>query len=217
MSKMSKTIAILGVVAGLGVAALPLSSYAVDPTEIQGTGTPLSASKDVPVQLTIKETLSMWVTNEAGDADFTSPVVLGDAAGVSGPALVESAPIAIKVRNSTKEGYNLTLAGSAAENATGLTNATTGSTAVIATGDLTSTTASQWGYKVKKGATGSGYDATWQSVQEAVDAATIDTLGAAGVNTTLVKFGVNILDGQEAGTYNGQVKFTATAIANTGA
>jgi len=207
---MTKTIAILGVVAGLGVAALPLSTYAADPTENQGTGTPLSVSKDVPVQLKINETLSMWVTNEAGDADFDSPVVLGDAAGVSGPILVESAPIAIKVRNSTKNGYDLTLAGSATDNATGLTNE---NNTVIATGDLTSTAASQWGYKVKKGADGSDYDASWQAVQESASAATIDTLPAAGVNTTLVKFGVNIIDGQEAGTYNGQVKFTATAKA----
>lgn len=212
MSNMTKTIAIIGVVAGLGVAALPLSTYA-EVTPIEGTGDQLSASKDVPVQLTIKETLSMWVTNEAGSDDFTSPVVLGDTGGVSGPSLVESTPIAVKVRNSVKNGYDLTLAGSAETNPTGLTSATVGSSAVITTGDLTATDASHWGYKVKK--TGDAdYSGTWSTVKESTSADTIDTMGSAGVKTTLVKFGVNIIDGQEAGTYNGQVKFTATARAN---
>ena len=51
MSKITKTIAALGVVAGLGVAALPLASYAVNPTTVN-----LTASLDDSLSLDVTET-----------------------------------------------------------------------------------------------------------------------------------------------------------------
>ena len=51
MSKVTKTIAALGVVAGLGVAALPLASYAVNPTTVN-----LTASLDDSLSLSVTET-----------------------------------------------------------------------------------------------------------------------------------------------------------------
>lgn len=206
MSNMTKAIAVLGVVAGLGVAALPLSTYAA-PTAIEGTGTPLTATKDVPVQLTIKETLNMYVTDEAGTADFTSPVTIGTG-DIAAAGAYESAPIAVKVETANKDGYKLTIVGSADTNPTSLT--LDGGTEEIVAGDLTSTTASQWGYKVNTmtGDTPAFADA-WTGVSET--AAPINSLAAAGVQTTKVKFGANIIPGQLAGTYKGQVTITATA------
>ena len=209
MTNLTKAIAVLGVVAGLGVAALPLSSYAVT-TPVEGTGNPLSASKPVQLQLTVKETLSMFVTNEAGDADVTSPVELTSTDNKS----FESAPIAIKVNAGNKDGYYLTIQGSTSgDDRTVLTNGS----ANIEAGDLSSTTASQWGYKVLKGADGATLDATWNAVAADGATTTIDSLTAAGVQTTKVTFGANIIDGQESGVYNGQVTFTATAGAEAGA
>lgn len=51
MSKVTKTIAALGVVAGLGVAALPLASYAANPTTVN-----LTASLDDSLSLSVTET-----------------------------------------------------------------------------------------------------------------------------------------------------------------
>lgn len=215
MSKLTQSIAILGVVAGLGVAALPLSTYAADPTEIKGTGTPLATPAEdgqVPVQLTITETLSMYITNEGGTEQFTSPVELTQ--NGSDKAHYESTPIAVKVESKNKDGYYLNMYGSAgtkqnnAVNANALTNE---NGKEIVAGDLTGTV-SQWGYKVLKGANGSTLDATWNPVAATpATADTIDSLNAAGVQTTKVTFGANVIDGQESGTYKGQVTFIATA------
>jgi len=60
MSKMSKAIAVLGVVAGLGVAALPLSSYAADE--------PYSQSTSADVQVGVSGAISIEVDNGATDA-----------------------------------------------------------------------------------------------------------------------------------------------------
>lgn len=206
MTNLTKAIAVLGVVAGLGVAALPLSSYAV--TEIPGTAEndsdALSASKDVQLQLEVKETLSMFVTNAAGDEDVAAPVVLSSTDNKS----FEADPIAIKVNAGNKDGYYLTIAGSTTgDDKTVLTNGSK----TIEAGDLTSTTASQWGYKVLKGADGATLDSTWNAVKPNGAAETIDSLNEAGVQTTQVTFGANIIDGQESGIYTGQVTFTATA------
>ena len=54
MSKITKTIAALGVVAGLGVAALPLASYAADPV-----------SETINVTATVGSTISLDVTENA--------------------------------------------------------------------------------------------------------------------------------------------------------
>lgn len=204
MSKTTSALVALGVVAGLGAAALPLSSYAA-PTPIEGTGNPIEATKDVPVQLVIEETLSMYVTNEAGDADFTSPVALTS----TDKENYESTPIAIKVEAGNKDGYHLTMHGSGA--GTVKTSLYNENNTEITTGDLTSTTDSQWGYKVLKGAEGATLDAAWNPVTLEASAANIDSLATSGVQTTKVTFGAHVVKGQEAGTYNGKVTFTATA------
>lgn len=207
MSKTTNALVALGVVAGLGAAALPLSSYAL--TEYPGTGDPLTATGNVPVQLKIDETLSMFITDEAGTADFTSPVALSSTDKVN----YESTPIAIQVNAGNKDGYHLTMHGSyTKEGQTGVETALVNeNNTTIATGDLTSTTESQWGYKVLKGADGASLDATWNAVQPQATAAAIDSLDKAGVQTTKVTFGAHVIAGQEAGIYDGQVTFTATA------
>lgn len=215
MSNMTKTIAILGVVAGLGVAALPLSTYAA-PTAIEGTGTPLSAPKDVPVQLTIKETLNMYVTDEAGTADFTSPVKIGSSE-IAAAGKYESDPIAVKVETANKGGYALTIVGSyvkdglSGDDATNaLTSLVNENNTMISAGALADAdTESTWGYAVDTAAGETASFGTWTGVTDS--AVEINKLTEAGTQTTKVKFGANIVAGQQAGTYNGQVTFTATA------
>lgn len=73
MSKMSKTIAVLGVVAGLGVAALPLSTYAANPETVN-----LNVKVIDKIELTASEsTVSINATNgnavtgQEGTVDLT--------------------------------------------------------------------------------------------------------------------------------------------------
>lgn len=211
MSKTTSALVALGVVAGLSAAALPLSSYAA--TEIKGAGDPLTATGTVDVELKIEETLSMYITEDDNDTDI-SKVSLTSTNGAD----YEADPIAIKVDAKNKNGYKLTMHGSYTNAeitdavATSLYNE---NGTEIATGDLESTTASQWGYKVQQGADGSALDTTWQLVKASDAAATIDSLSTAGSQTTQVTFGAHVLPSQEAGTYNGQVTFTATAGLNS--
>lgn len=195
MSKTTGVLVALGIVGGLGVAALPLSSYA--------DGTPKSTP--VGVTMTIEDELSI-----SADKSTTDKVDLS-ADGHTGTATITV------VTNNTK-GYNLGIKGSAGTNPTHLTSTTNAndkiaaSTGTVAAPAALSTSTSEWGYRL----------ATWDADKFAGvggDNAVIKTTGAATTSTgdkTVVTFGASIADGQPAGTYEGQVTFTATNNAVSG-
>ncbi len=193
MSRMSKAIAALGVVAGLGVAALPLSSYAAFDT--------------AKVTAEVEGSISIAVTGNK--ADFT-----GEGAPTIADNEVYLAPInggdvatgkaAVKVTGNAPKGYKLSIKDS--DNQTALVSA---SNAVIPAGQPTNAGASSaWGYKLD-GAT--NYTAiTTSDTPLNGDAGTSTALEAAG-ETTNVTFGVNVTADQPEGTYEGGVIFTAIA------
>ncbi len=202
MTNLSKTIAILGVVAGLGVAALPLSTYAADETvtdpavvEWDGTGD-AKVTEDTKINLTIEDVLSI-------DTD-ANVVNLNSGNNYTGTAL------GVKVISNNSKGYTLNIKGSAATNPTSLTS-TTVSTDVIAASSVKFADAaalaleggnSVWGYSVD--------GANFAGVTE--DGENIVTKGvatAAAGETTNVTFKAVLKDGQASGTYTGQVTFTA--------
>lgn len=198
MSNLSKTIAILGVVAGLGVAALPLSSYAADPV-----------SKDVGVTLKIDDKLTI-----EADKDTTDNKV-----DLTGEGHTGAVNVTVVTNNQT--GYNLNLKGSATTNPTSLTSqngdqieATTGTFAAPA---ALSTSKSEWGYSVANTNANNTTELTQfaDGVYAGVSAAGQEIVnvskptGENGDKTT-VTFAASIADGQPAGTYDGQVTFTAT-------
>ena len=203
MTNLSKTIAILGVVAGLGVAALPLSSYAAESTD----GTPVS--ENATVKLTIDKKLSL--TLDTAEAD------LGD--GSQTPAIK-----ATVITNNSK-GYTLKIAGSTSTGSvkTVLTSGVVKDDIVAASGTAgtpaalaKTATASVWGYTVAgddittgfKNATG---DAKYAGVTESGEAiASKDAATAATGNLTTITFAADLLDNQAAGEYTGQVTFTAS-------
>lgn len=206
MSKMSQTIAILGVVAGLGVAALPLSTYA--------DATPKSTN--VPLSLEVGEVLEITTNNMEGEGDAAKPgTVVLTTDNASAPANYASdGTFAVIVKSNIEKGYNLTIKGStgtgtnAAAKATDLASATD----VIAAGDLTGT-GSSWAYK-------GGLKTAWTAVT-ASDADGVIYTGSKDVAGDLditngksvpVTFGANVVASQAAGTYTGQVTFTATAV-----
>ena len=99
MSKITKTIATLGVVAGLGVAALPLASYAAD-TE---------TSKDLTVNAQIGETLSVKLNKNSVTLKPTNGGAVVDTTQETGePAAAQTVVATVTTNN--LHGYTLTLA-----------------------------------------------------------------------------------------------------------
>lgn len=234
MSNMTKTIAILGVVAGLGVAALPLSTYAADVTtewgseadkgaawtagEMGGTdktklGEDSFVSDDTTIHLEILDKLS--ITTSLQDVELTVPSGSTD-------GLFTADPMKVTVVTKNSGGYKLTMHGSDGDNA--LTNAKGDKfesiTAAAATlGD------SQWGYKfavLTDTVTAIADDAQWNPVATAkTDTGSVLRSSTAATSDTgesvLVQFGAQAAADQAAGVYNGKVTFTATNQAKVGA
>lgn len=204
MSKMSNVLAALGVVAALGVAALPLSTYADENTD----STPIS--KDATVKLTVKKKLSL--TLDATEADLDD--------GSANPAIV-----ATVITNHT-DGYTLKIAGSTTESddKTVLTSgvvaddiaAFSGTAVAPATLELADgATASVWGYTVTGDDIVTGFQGKGVGKYAGVTAdgeaiASSTSATAAAGNVTTVTFGAKLIDNQAAGTYTGQVTFTAS-------
>ena len=207
MSKMSKAIAVLGVVAGLGVAAMPLSSYAAGNTD----------SKQATVQVEVGGGISLEIVDPAAQVSgasldlATRTLDLGEAK--LGGAIVSGA-LGVKVSTNDPAGYTLKM--------TAANVNMTGAAGEIAPGTPTDNgTTSAWGFKVKK--SGDADYGAWQ----ALDAAGYDiytgvdddntgntvasaTEGDPATQQTDVTFGVNAAATQAEGTYSTQVTFTAT-------
>lgn len=198
MSKMTKVIAALGVVAGLGVAAMPLSSYAAQ-----------TATANVDVYATVDSALS--ITAEDATVDLGT-------IGLS--TMKTSAPVKVSVAT-TANAYKLEIQGlngddqmhTVDENGFVVTAdmaaASDGklTVATIDAGDLTGTTSS-WGYQLE-GET--AFKAIPKTLEEIVG--TDDTTvaeGAAASGSHNVIFGVKIGSTQADGRYKGSVVFTAT-------
>ena len=90
MSKITKTIAALGVVAGLGVAALPLASYADED------------SKTINIAATISDSIAVAVTNGEVGLAVTNSAAPADNSGT---------PVGINVKSNGANGYTLSLSG----------------------------------------------------------------------------------------------------------
>jgi len=221
MTNLTKAIAVLGVVAGLGVAALPLSSYAETVTWVESGETGYDANKmgtdsdgnkyvktDVGVTLKIEDALSI-----EADKDNT------DGNKVTLDETNKTGAVNIIIKTNNKAGYNLHLAGTTDGDATSLVGANTGEKIVAGGGTFAApavfdvTSNSQWGYRVAHNDTLlTQFDAENKYVAVSADQEIIKTTnptGSAGDKTT-VTFGYELKDGQAADTYNGKVTFTAT-------
>ncbi len=203
MSKMSKAIAVLGVVAGLGVAALPLSSYAAD------GGYSVGASTKVTTE--VEGSISIAIQDASGAAAPT--IDLGKLA-LNGAPRGGKAQIVVSSNNNGAQ-FDLTAS------ATEMTATTANGTFTIPKGTPAQGT-SAWGAKVF--ADKAAFDA-WDLTAASVDFTgfnSIDNLtftsgttsGAAenqdATATTYVGFGASAAAGQEAGNYSSTVTFTAS-------
>lgn len=207
MSKMSKTIAVLGVVAGLGVAALPLSTYAA-------AG---DVSKDVQLNVSVSETLEL--SSNATSVSINS---------VNGQRLIDSDASTVgkqwgqvSLTAKASSAYKIVVKTNNADGTANLTNAagTAGSNTIPAGAPTTSTggVASAWGLKnATTGTTSTNSDfSAWDAVGTTVKdfasgAANATDLTAEG-DTYDARFGVTTATGTQDGTYTGSVNFTLMA------
>lgn len=191
MSKIAKSMAVLGVVAGFGVAALPLSSYA-------------SESAPVTIQATVDSSIAVTAATDMVD--------LGTISAGSG---IATQTTSVTVSGSVKK-YNLGLVDkntdtnmnwvSLAEGQTESESTITG-TQIPATADL-ATEAKGWAFRL-------GEDEAWQAVPAyGTNTFNITPDGGAdmdGSAKTDVTFGVKADATLKNGIYQDQVVFIATA------
>lgn len=232
MTNLTKAIAVLGVVAGLGIAALPLTSYAETtpvvwkeeadtstPAGWGGTGVtddPKWVSKPVGVQLTITEALQISTSNEEG-----KPVIMGQNAANKDE--YTSAGFSVNVIANNTAGYVLSIKGSGeGTNKSSLYNDANNEIVALPSADYAAlalnTNKSAWGYGIGTLADGTDGSSdteatTFRGVTDnyaIIKAAQNKATPNAG-DKTLVTFGAKIADGQASGTYKGQVTFMATA------
>lgn len=205
MSNLSKTIAILGVVAGLGVAALPLSSYAAN-TE---------TTRDVPVSLTIEPILQIS-TSADGEVDEGTglPTTVNDVvltkANTTDGAEYASAGFTVNVKTNNSLGYTISMMGTKGETALKSDAGDTINTGTLKTGS------SAWAFKVNPGE-GESTQSAWTNIPATSTQIYKGTQEKGGINSidgvdTAITFGATVADTQAAGTYKGSVTFTAAAV-----
>ena len=196
MSKMSKAIAVLGVVAGLGVAALPLSSYAAD-----------NYSQSAQAQVKVEVGGAISITTDATDG----VVDLGEMK-INGVSTTKD--LNVTVSSNSEIGYDLTI-----KSATTDTSLKTADGAEIPADANIAAGTSAWAYRLYEA------DGTTPAAWTAITAAPVNILshtadagntGAMTGNTgamtgnTKVNFGASASGTQAEGIYTGTVVFTAT-------
>lgn len=195
MSKMTKTIAALGVVAGLGVAALPLSSYAAVVTD----------STDVTLNAVVGEAIS--VTTNAADDTVTINNVTANQDAKEGSTV-------LTIQTNNANGYTLTIED--ADATTALKDASNTSYAGIATlksGATLDKGTTGWGFKASTTTDGVTANLTnWTGIKTTAQTLATRASGATatdGDQVTLT-FGVVVDSTVPAGTYSDVVTLTAT-------
>ncbi len=206
MSKMTTAIAALGVVAGLGVAAMPLATYA-------------DTTRDVPLKLTVEETIEISTSSDDDPFTKVNDVVLstdnkGDNADYA------SKGFEVFVKTNASNGYTIS-AKSTTPGETALK--TTDGNKIPASNALAAGT-SAWAYKVTPGTQGDGATApgetnmsAWTAITDTDAVIYTATQKKGGISTankglgTGVTFGASISNSQAAGDYTGSVTFTAAA------
>lgn len=201
MSKMTKTVAALGVVAGLGVAMLPVGAFAAPADNGAIYGNP--ATQNVTFQAEVDDYIQITVAE--------AQVVAADAATTAKNA-AGSTTFAIKSNNAS--GYTGTIAASTLDNGSAsavmlgntATNKIPGGTAPVAG-------TSAWGYKiiVPTGVTGNTVNSMTGATTDAKTFADKTGATAAAGDSYTLDFEASVSASQAADTYTGQVTLTATA------
>lgn len=194
MSKMTKTIAALGVVAGLGVAALPLSSYAAIVTD----------STNVTAQAIVGEAIS--VTADAADDTVKIENVTANQDVAEGSTV-------LTIQTNNTSGYNLTIKDNDAVLAL-TTDGTDEANGIPASATLTKGNKG-WGFKTSTATEGVSVSAAAQAYRAIESGTQIIASRATGASVAdgdkvTLTFGVVVDSSIAAGTYSDEVVITAT-------
>lgn len=214
MSKMSKAVAVLGVVAGLGVAAMPLSTYAA---------TSVTSSPATIIKAEVKRSLAIAVEDTEGAALVNDTLDLGELM-VNGAANTKDMNVLV-YSNSDTQKFNLSIA-PAGKTADGTaivdmqnTDQTNHPSAVIPAAATFGNGTAGWGFKVGDATDWTKLEATGNTlVSEAVTSEAIVPKTIGGVEyrnnkVTKVTFGAAADTNTAEGTYTVDVVFTATEVA----
>ncbi len=237
MSKTKRALAVLGVVAGLGVAALPLSSYAA-PINDGGTGdldggteaANGSVADSLKVKTTIQDTLSIEIvgnddTHAVDTTETASHVVLigkdgEQLTGVLANGTASEGVATVTVATNNAQGYNLYLKGATAA-LVGSVN--TNTIPAVGANPTMNGTASEWGYKTAANAAAASTNGTIGGLKENWTAVTTENAVIA-TNTAPthtngdvidLTFGASVSPSQAADTYSDVVTLTASATPAT--
>lgn len=210
MSKTTKALAIMGVVAGLGVAALPMSTYAVaDPV-----------SKEAQVKLEVKDVLSLDLkSNNDSGSESEENLTVVNLGTATGDGNVVEGSLTATVKTNNKTGYIVTIQNKETE--TAMLNADSDK---IPAGTPAKGT-SAWGYKVSNIATGGTNSAAAVDSYVGVPAngtptTIVNSNGPTKVDadnaenngdTATVEFGASVSTAQAMGEYSSTVVLTASA------
>lgn len=189
MSKMSKAIAVLGVVAGLGVAALPLSSYAVSDTA------------NVTAQAVVGDSIAITVA----DNTVTMNNVMANQE-------VNEASTTVTVQTNSASGYQVQIKDTDSELALKPTTGTGTATGIPAGAPTKGTNA--WGYKADSTSAGvnvltTDYTAITATNKKIAENNAPSANDGDKINLT---FGVTVDTTIAAGTYSDEVTLTATTL-----
>ncbi len=183
----AKIIKALGVSAALGVAAMPLTTFAVTP-----------ATADATVNVTINPTISLALTANSTSTSLDP-----------GTADITNMSIEAKVSTNAKGGYTLTLRDK--DETTDLVHATLTSFKIP-----TSTATPEAGTKswAVKGGAISSWTAMPKSTETALTIKSATALTNAVINNeaTTTQYGVGLDSSLASGTYSDTVVYTATAV-----
>ncbi len=200
MVNSKKLIAGLGVVAGLGVAMLPLTSYAevID-----------NATTGNVVRVKVSDTIAVTVTETYAD---------GNAISVNqGEENLAGLTHAVRVKGNTYNDYTLSVYAKDEQTALKHTQKNTNTIPTL-TAAADSLTAGSWGYQFSTTAGGSTYNGQWKPIQASANENAV-IHPANGVKdapydeTWSVKYGVKAAENQLSGTYEATVIYKAAATA----
>lgn len=190
MSKTTKIIAALGVVAGLGVAALPLTSYAANESVT------LTVTVDPAISLSHSGTTSLTIA--PNNADLTT------------------ASSTLRVSTNNLKGYKLTVNDADAD--ASLVHATQNDKKIVTTTATPAAGTSSWAVQAGAAYTGmgAGLNTTWTKMPNNTETPLVIRNSGAVTSaitneSSVLKYGVGVADGQEAGVYSTQIVFTAVS------
>ncbi len=218
MSKSTKIIAGLGVAAALGVAALPMASFAANYSALVPVEATVANSVKIEVQDMNADTPA-WVAAQQADASGTNAfadletIDFGSAIA-PGAGVTKADQTEIRVTTNFPAGYTIGAVTTDLEQAIG--NSASASIADFATATAVSAsgnTTSGWGINVQKNASDYVLGSATTYIGSNGTFETVSDITGQTVNTYVANYGLNVSNTQAAGTYSGSVTYTVASDA----